>query len=77
MTKPKQECRIATIDEVLQYLSDTMRRAEELTRERTKAAQLLIDVLSECSAHEVDDGIKVVIERKIVDLSKDKQDDGD
>ena len=77
LTKPKQECRIATIDEVLQYLSDTMRRAEELTRERTKAAQLLIDVLSECSAHEVDDGIKVVIERKIVDLSKDKQDDGD
>ena len=73
LTKPKRERRIATIDEALQYLSDTMRNAEELTRERTKAAQLLIEVLSECSAHDTDGGIKVVIERKVIDLSKDKQ----
>ena len=73
LTKPKRERRIATIDEALQYLSDTMRNAEELTRERTKAAQLLIEVLSEGSANEADDGIKVVIERKVIDLSKDKQ----
>ncbi len=73
LTKPKRERRIATIDEALQYLSDTMRNAEELTRERTKAAQLLIEVLSEGSANESDDGIKVVIERKVIDLSKDKQ----
>lgn len=38
--------RIATIDEVLQYLSATMRNPEELTRERTKAAQQLLEVLS-------------------------------
>lgn len=73
LTKPKQEFRIATIDEALQYLSDTMRNAEELTRERTKAAQLLIEVLSEGNANETDEGIKVVIERRVIDLSKDKQ----
>lgn len=38
--------RIATIDEVMEYLSDTMRNKEERTNERTKAAQLLMDALS-------------------------------
>ena len=44
-TKAKTN-RIATIDEVLQYLTTTMRNAEEQTRERTKAAQQLLEVLS-------------------------------
>lgn len=44
-TKAKTN-RIATIDEVLQYLTTTMRNTEEQTRERTKAAQQLLEVLS-------------------------------
>ncbi len=39
--------RIATMTEVLEYLSQTMRNSEELTRERTKAAQLLREALSD------------------------------
>lgn len=44
--------RIATIDEVLQYLTTTMRNTEEQTRERTKAAQQLLEVLSISSSEE-------------------------
>lgn len=45
LTKPAQKARIATLNEVLEYLSNTMRNAEEQTRERTKAAQQLLEVL--------------------------------
>lgn len=37
--------RIATIEETLEYLTDVMRNPEELTRERTKAAQQLWEIL--------------------------------
>ena len=39
LTRKPKNSRIATIDEVLEYLSSTMRNTEELTRERTKAAR--------------------------------------
>lgn len=41
LTEAAKTGRIATIDEVLTYLSDTMRNEEEQTKERTKAAELL------------------------------------
>lgn len=47
LTEKAQSCRIATIEEVLTYLSDTMRNTEEQTKERTKAAQILRDALEE------------------------------
>lgn len=45
LTKPAQKHRIATIQDVLEYLSNTMLNTEELTRERTKAAQQLWEIL--------------------------------
>lgn len=45
LTKPAQAARVATINEVLEYLSQTMRNNEEATRERTKAAQQLWEML--------------------------------
>lgn len=45
LTETAKSSRIATIDEVLTYLSNTMRNTEEQTRERTKAAQTLLDAL--------------------------------
>ena len=38
--------RIADIDEIMAYLTTTMRNGDEQTRERTKAAQLLGEILS-------------------------------
>lgn len=53
--------RIATIDEVMEYLSDTMRNKEERTNERTKAAQLLIDALSDREEIEGDGCITEIV----------------
>ena len=53
--------RIATIDEVMEYLSDTMRNKEERTNERTKAAQLLIDALSGREESEEDSSITEIV----------------
>ena len=53
--------RIATIDEVMEYLSDTMRNKEERTNERTKAAQLLIDALSGREESEEDNSITEIV----------------
>lgn len=53
--------RIATIDEVMEYLSDTMRNEEERTNERTKAAQLLIDALSGREESEEDSSITEIV----------------
>lgn len=52
LIRSAQKGRIATIEEVLTYLSDTMRNEQEQTRERTKAAQLLREALADSS----DDG---------------------
>ena len=67
-----QSSRIATIDEVLEYLSDTMRNKEEQTKERTKAAQILRDALGSAK----NDGggeVRIVIERQVKDLSLNKE----
>lgn len=53
--------RIATMTEVLEYLSQTMRNSEELTRERTKAAQLLREALSDKPDDEQDERERVEI----------------
>lgn len=53
--------RIATIDEVMEYLSDTMRNKEERTNERTKAAQLLMDALSGREEQEEDNSITEIV----------------
>lgn len=45
LTKPEKKARIATLNEVLEYFSDTMRNTEEQTRERSKAAQQLWEML--------------------------------
>lgn len=36
---------LVTVDDILEYLSNTMRNTEEQTRERTKAAQQLWEIL--------------------------------
>ena len=72
--KPKQS-RIATIDEVLSYLSNTMRNTEEQTRERTKAAQLLSEVLAKVKPQEDETPTAVVVEFE--DASGDNEDEGD
>lgn len=72
LTERAKSSRIATIDEVLTYLSNTMRNTEEQTRERTKAAQILRDALSVGAGETADGGVKVVVERKVIDLSKEK-----
>ena len=46
LTQKAQTSRVATIQEVLEYLSSTMRNQSEVTRERTKAAQILHEALS-------------------------------
>lgn len=70
-TKAKTN-RIATIDEVLQYLTTTMRNSEEQTRERTKAAQQLLEVLK----HDKDSGEQVTeIEVAFVDASGEAEDE--
>lgn len=55
-----QSSRIATIDEVLTYLSDTMRNTEEQTKERTKAAQILREAL-EKTHNDIDDSITEIV----------------
>ena len=72
LTETAKTGRIATIDEVLTYLSDIMRNEEEQTKERTKAAQILRDALS-TGGESADTGVKVIVERKIIDLSKGKE----
>lgn len=72
LAETSKSSRIATIDEVLTYLSNTMRNEDELTRERTKAAQILRDALS-AGVESADTGFKVIVERKIIDLSKGKE----
>ena len=71
--------RIATIDEVLEYLSKTMSNGEIPIKERTRAAQILLTTLSGGQGAEDGSGgeLKIVVEKKIVDLSKDKKKDGD
>lgn len=53
--------RIATIDEVLTYLSDTMRNTDEQTKERTKAAQILREALSAVKAESDDAATEIVV----------------
>ncbi len=67
--------RIATIDEVLEYLTKTMADEEVPKKERTRAAQILLTTLQMGQgAEETGKGeVKVVIERKVIDLSKDKK----
>lgn len=69
LTKSVKSSRIATINEILEYLSSTMRNTEESTRERTKAAQLLKEALSD-NPSEDKSGLKIKIERNVVDLRK-------
>lgn len=52
--------RIADMNEVLEYLSNTMRNADEQTKERTKAAQILKDILGS-TTHTEGNGISVQI----------------
>lgn len=66
MASAKSE-RIATITETLEYLTDVMRDPNEPTRERTKAAQMLIAALDE--KHTDDDPLDC-IEFQIVDLTR-------
>lgn len=64
LTKPSKTHRIATIQEVMEYLSETMRDETELRRERTKAAQILSEVLAKTKAEEDEpiEGISVEFE---------------
>lgn len=70
LTEKAQSSRIATIDEVLTYLSDTMRNTEEQTKERTKAAQILREALSDGTTDETKNELKIVVERKVINLRK-------
>lgn len=45
LTEKIKSSRIATLEEVYEYLSETMRDGEEERKERTKAAQLLMTSL--------------------------------
>ena len=64
LTKPSKTHRIATIQEVMEYLSETMRNPEEITRERTKAAQILSEVLAKTKTEDDEpiEGISVEFE---------------
>lgn len=62
LTRKPKNSRIATIDEVLEYLSSTMRNTEELTRERTKAAQLLSEVLAKTVSEDDDAPTSIAVE---------------
>ncbi len=68
--------RIATIDEVLTYLSDTMRNTDEQTKERTKAAQLLREALSDAKAEASGNELRIVIDRQVRNLSLNKEQNG-
>ena len=79
LTKSTKSVRIATIDEVMSYLSNTMRNAEEATRERTKAALILSEILCKSNDNPTGNGeMKIIVETQIKDLSKNKGgNDGD
>lgn len=64
LAKSAKTHRIATIQEVMEYLSETMRDETELRRERTKAAQILSEVLAKTKAEEDEpiEGISVEFE---------------
>ena len=64
LTKKTKKNRIATIQEVMEYLSDTMRDTTELRRERTKAAQILSEVLAKTKTDDEEpiEGISVEFE---------------
>lgn len=68
--------RIATIDEVLTYLSDTMRNTDEQTKERTKAAQLLREALGDAKAEASGNELRIVIDRQVRNLSLNKEQNG-
>ena len=70
--------RIATINEVLEYLTETMRDKSEQRKERTKAAQLLREALGDAKAEAAGNEVRIVIDRQVRDLSLKKgQSDGD
>ena len=70
--------RIATINEVLEYLTETMRDKSEQRKERTKAAQLLREALGDAKAEAAGNEVRIVIDRQVRDLSlKKEQSDGD
>lgn len=78
LSKSAHSERIATINEVLEYLTDTMRDENEQRKERTKAAQLLREALVAGKAAENGGEVRIVIERQVRDLSLNKeQSDGD
>lgn len=60
LTENAKNKRIATIEEVLEYLSETMRNPAEQTKERTKAAQILREAL-EKTQNNVDDAIAEIV----------------
>lgn len=68
LLKNEKEKRIATMDDVFKFLSDTMQNASERTNDRLKAASLLSELLTAGSESD-SDTIKVVVEKKVVDLS--------
>lgn len=70
LTNGAKSERIATVRETLEYLTDVMRNPDELTRERTKAAQQLIAILNAEQANAQPNAVQIIVERKIVDLSK-------
>ena len=74
LTSAAKSERVATMTETLEYLTDVMRNPNELTRERTKAAQLLAGMLTN-SASDDTEKLEIIVERRIVDLSKDKRDE--
>lgn len=64
LTERSKNERIATIDDVLTYLSNTMRNESELTRERTKAAQCLCNMLTGSSRECDNDSLSITFEVK-------------
>lgn len=63
MEKAKTE-RVATINDVLVYLSNTMRNESEVTRERTKAAQCLSTLLIGTGSSSDEDSLSITFEVK-------------
>lgn len=62
--------RICNITEVLEYLTAVMRNPEERTSDRTRAAALLCEMLTDTDSK--DDELHIVVDHRVVDLSKDK-----
>lgn len=78
LSKSAHSERIATINEVLEYLTETMRDENEQRKERTKAAQLLREALGDAKAEAAGSEVRIVIDRQVRDLSlKKEQSDGD